>query len=126
MKNLTTKTIVNFALILSFLLVGQISQAQSSITKWVEDHEILVDGPVAVDRLLSSADLVTGGGQEDDANNSGITGLPQFYRRVAAEIRDNNLNVKQAINLVAAAFLTEGFTAQNVTALVASTRMILS
>jgi hypothetical protein len=126
MKNLTTKMIFNFALILSFLLVGQMSHAQSSITKWVEDHEVLVDGSVAVDRLLSSADLATGGGQEDDANNSGITGLPQFYRSVAAEIRDNNLNVKQAINKVSAAFLTEGFTAQNVTALVASARMILS
>lgn len=126
MNRFFTKYVAVAAILAVGLFFSSDIQAQSNLTEWITAQDVLVDGPVAVDRLIQAADVASGGGMEDDANNSGIDGLPLFYRTVAAEIRDNSLTAREAINKTAAQFLRNGATPQTVGALVASAKMILS
>jgi hypothetical protein len=126
MKSIINRCLFLFALFFGLSIIPAEIKAQATVSDWITAQDILVDGPVAVNRLLQAADVASGGGMEDDANNSGIDGLPLFYRTVAAEIRDNNLTARESINKTAAAFLRNGVTPQTVGALVASVKMILS
>jgi hypothetical protein len=126
MKRFFTRYVAVAAMFTLGLLFATDAHAQANLTEWITSQDVLVDGPVAVGRLIQAADVASAGGMEDDANNSGIDGLPLFYRTVAAEIRDNSLTAREAINKTAAQFLRNGVTPQTVGALVASTKMILS
>ena len=126
MKNLIHRFLFLAVLFFGLNFIQGEVHAQATVSDWITTQDVLVDGPVAVDRLLQAANAVSGGGMEDDGYNSGIDGLPLFYRTVAAEIRDNNLTARESINKTAAVFLSNGVTPQTVGALVASIKMILS
>lgn len=122
----TIKALFLLPLFFLFFQNADLSAQQGSLTEWLDPNVSLVEGQVAIDRLLAAADQISGGGLEDNANNSNIVGLPLFYREVANEISSNGSSSRDAINKIAISFLSNGFRPQDVQSLVASARILLS
>jgi hypothetical protein len=108
------------------IMPNEVSAQQSSVTEWVDQNLVLIQGQMAIDRLTMAADQISGGQLEDNANNSSIIGLPLFYREIAEEIRSNGTSTRNAINIVANRFSANGFNSQTMMELVSSARILLS